>query len=59
MIIAWAAFVLFFILSFISLVTGILDAQGKLGGKPALLVWVFAFISIMATSVAAQFIWGN
>ena len=58
MIIAWTAFVLFFIVSFISLVTGILDAQGKFGGKPEPVVWVFAFISIMATSVAAQFIWG-
>ena len=58
MIIAWTAFVLFSILSFISLVTGILDAQGNLDGKPAPVVWVFAFISIMATSAAAQFIWG-
>jgi hypothetical protein len=58
MIIAWTIFVVFFILSFISLVTGILDIQRKLGGKPEPVVWVFAFISIMATSVAAQFIWG-
>ena len=58
MIIAWTVFVLFYILSWLSIVTGVMDSMGKLDGEPAAEVWLFAIICIIATSVAAQYIWG-
>jgi hypothetical protein len=57
-IVAWTVFILFFILSALFVMTGVMDLRGKLQGKPSAAVWVLAIVWIIVTSVAAQFIWG-